>query len=45
LPWSTPTATSIAFLDDMIPSLIEDILRIANVTGKRYLPPSEKPRA
>jgi hypothetical protein len=28
-------------LDDMIPSLIEDILRIANVTGKRYLPPSE----
>jgi hypothetical protein len=29
-------------LDDMIPSLIEDILRISNVTGKRYLPPSER---
>ncbi len=28
-------------LDDMIPSLIEDILRVANVTGKRYLPPSK----
>ncbi len=28
-------------LDDMIPSLIEDILRVANVTGKRYLPSSE----
>ncbi len=25
-------------LDDMIPSLIEDILRVANVTGKWYLP-------
>ena len=28
-------------LDDMIPSLIEDILRIANVTGKRHLPYSK----
>ncbi len=32
-------------LDNMLPSLIEDILRIAHVSGKRYLPPSSSGEA